>query len=493
MLNLLAGALAGFLSWALVDLTPWFRSITSNTQVFAVGSALYWLQTLIGGLFGLLVGALLGVIDALAFDSDEQRLRAVGLGALIGAAGGIVGIILGQILWSFLAPANAGTLQIYAHPAAWVQEVIARSLGWALIGAGIGAAQGASRWSTRILTQGLFGGAVGGLIGGFAFEALQRMIGQPMFSRLIGFVLIGAAIGFFIGLIQNIFKQAWIKVVVGRNEGKEYLIAKPVTTIGRSELADIGLFGDKAIAPTHCAIEMSGGQYRLRPVAALEPAPTGQSFAPTVVNGRDATEEVWLADGDTILIASRTLQFRVKVTSTAAPQPVQPPEQTVPSPRRRIEQMPPEPSMAFQKNPTPRPPDEPLRPVPSAAYTQSSRPPLTANEAGAVGRPTAAAQSDLAGTKLVGLEGPYNGQSFDLRNRPMTMGRAADRDIPLTADNGLSRHHVTIGYEGGRHTIQDEGSANGTFLNEVKLPPRQARALRIGDYIRIGHTIMRYE
>lgn len=478
ILNLLAGALAGFLGWAIIDLTGWFSGVTENTQIITTGSALYWLQALVGGVFGLMVGILLGVVDALTFDSQEQRVRAVSVGAVIGAAGGIVGIILGQTLWALLAPANAGTSEVYAHPAAYAQEVIARSLGWALIGAGIGAAQGASRWSTRMLAQGLFGGAVGGLLGGFAFEALQRMLGQPMLSRLIGFVIIGAAIGFFIGLVQNIFKQAWIRVMVGRNEGKEYLIAKPVTTIGRSELADIGLFGDRAIAPTHCAIEMAGGRYRLRPVALEEPSRDGQAFAPTVINGMEATDEVWLADGDTILLGSRTLQFRERIAQGRP--------ETVAEPASVAEQ-------PAAKKPAPVPPDERLRPVPKAAYTEPARPPLTTHEAGAVARVAAAQPLDIAGTRLVCLDGPSAGQVFELKERPVSIGRAQDRDIALTTDEALSRHHATISYEAGRHMIQDEGSANGTFLNEVALPPRERRALRAGDYIRVGRTIMRYE
>lgn len=478
MLNLLAGALAGFLGWALIDLTSWFRAVTDSTQIIQGGSALFWLQAMVGGVFGLMVGFLLGFVDSMGFDSAEQRLRAVGIGAVIGAAGGVIGIILGQTLWAFFAPANAGTAEIYSHPAAYAQEVIARSLGWALIGAGIGAAQGACRWSSRILVQGLLGGAVGGLLGGFAFEALQSLLQQPMLSRLVGFVAIGAAIGFFIGLIQNIFKQAWIKVVVGRNEGKEYLIAKPVTTIGRSELADIGLFGDRAIAPTHCAIEMAGGRYRLRPVA-QEEARGDQSFAPTVINGMPATDEVWLADGDTILIASRTLQFRERATQ-GRPEDILKAAQQASAP-------------AEPKKPAPVPPDEPLRPIPKAAYTEPARPPLTAFEAGTVARTAGAVPSDVAGTRLNCLDGPCAGQIFDLLPRQMSIGRASDRDIPLPADESLSRNHATIGFDSGRHTIQDEGSANGTFINEVQLAPRQPRALRVGDYIRLGRTIMRYE
>ena len=58
-------------------------------------------------------------------------------------------------------------------------------------------------------------------------------------------------------------------MVLGRNEGKEYLLAKPVTTIGRSELSDIGLYGDPSIAPTHAVIEALPAQkrHRLRHVA----------------------------------------------------------------------------------------------------------------------------------------------------------------------------------------------------------------------------------
>ncbi|HEX5322438.1 MAG TPA: hypothetical protein VFW40_01540, partial [Capsulimonadaceae bacterium] len=134
MLNLLAGALAGFLSWAVIDITGWFSAVLNNTNIITVGSALYWLQALIGAVFGLLVGGLLGLIDGLFFDSDEQRLRAIGLGALIGAAGGIIGIILGQTFWSFLAPANAGTSEVYSHPVSYARELVARSLGWAFIG-----------------------------------------------------------------------------------------------------------------------------------------------------------------------------------------------------------------------------------------------------------------------------------------------------------------------------------------------------------------------
>jgi pSer/pThr/pTyr-binding forkhead associated (FHA) protein len=193
----------------------------------------------------------------------------------------------------------------------------------------------------------------------------------------------------------------------------------------------------------------------------------------------EAAGEMWLADGDTILIASRTLQFRERATQ-GRPADILNAVQQAERPE--------------SKKPAPVPPDEPLRPIPKAAYTEPARPPLTSVEAGAVARTaTDAIPSEVAGTRLCCLDGPCAGQLFDLLPRPMSIGRASDRDIPLTADESLSRNHATIGLDSGRHTIQDEGSANGTFINEIPLPPRQPRALRAGDYIRLGRTIMRYE
>jgi pSer/pThr/pTyr-binding forkhead associated (FHA) protein len=137
-------------------------------------------------------------------------------------------------------------------------------------------------------------------------------------SRLCALTAIGALVGFFVGLVPTLMKQAWIRVALGKNEGKEYLIAKPVTVIGRSELADIGLFGDSQIAPTHAVIESHAAEkrHRLRHIATGRGGRPG-SFAPTVVNGQTVESELWLTDGDTIRIAGRTLQFREKSTYRA--------------------------------------------------------------------------------------------------------------------------------------------------------------------------------
>src|SRR5205823_6274939 len=72
-----------------------------------------------------------------------------------------------------------------------------------------------------------------------------------------------------------------------------------------------------------------------------------------------------------------------------------------------------------------------------------------------------------AGTRLTAVEGPHAGSSFTLSPATMTIGREAGRDIALTADSTVSRSHAHVSFEGGQHVLYDDGSSNGTFVNNV--------------------------
>ena len=95
------------------------------------------------------------------------------------------------------------------------------------------------------------------------------------------------------------------------------------------------------------------------------------------------------------------------------------------------------------------------------------------------------------GTRLVGTAGPYAGQSFPLSHAAMTLGRATDCDIALTADTSISRRQAEITYGAGRHSLRDLGSANGTVINGRRIT--DPHLLAVGDTIQIGDTTMRYE
>lgn len=67
-------------------------------------------------------------------------------------------------------------------------------------------------------------------------------------------------------------------------------------------------------------------------------------------------------------------------------------------------------------------------------------------------------------------------------NRPVTIGRSPDNDIPV--DNlAVSNHHARVYYEGGRLVVEDLDSLNGTFVNDLRV---ERATLHDGDRIWVG-------
>ena len=52
----------------------------------------------------------------------------------------------------------------------------------------------------------------------------------------------------------------------------------------------------------------------------------------------------------------------------------------------------------------------------------------------------------------------------------------------------ISRQHARIVADAGGYFLEDLGSANGTFLNDRRLPPGVPTRMRNGDRVRIGKT-----
>jgi hypothetical protein len=75
-------------------------------------------------------------------------------------------------------------------------------------------------------------------------------------------------------------------------------------------------------------------------------------------------------------------------------------------------------------------------------------------------------------------------QRYELRQGSNVIGRGSDADLQLL-DQGISRRHLDIQYDGNFATIYDLGSTNGTAVNGHEVG---SQVLRHGDVIRIGHT-----
>lgn len=80
-------------------------------------------------------------------------------------------------------------------------------------------------------------------------------------------------------------------------------------------------------------------------------------------------------------------------------------------------------------------------------------------------------------------------QRFELRHGSNVVGRGSDSDLQLL-DQGVSRRHLDIQFDGHRATAYDLGSTNGTAINGHEVG---SHVLRHGDVVRVGHTRMVFQ
>jgi pSer/pThr/pTyr-binding forkhead associated (FHA) protein len=420
---------------------------------------------LFGSVSGLFIGAMIGLATGLSLGTGKHILRAVALGAGVGALGGWIGLTVGQILFGVLG-ATVPLLGL----------IVGRILGWSAFGALIGLSEGLIARSPKRMCNGALGGAIGGALGGALFDFLAFTLGSVFGfalraegeagapSRAVGLTLIGAGIGLFIGLLEWLTRAAWVRVLYGRNEGKDYPIDRDGAYLGRDELADVPLRGDPQVAPRHAEIRMDGGGYVLIPLA------------PMAVNGQPISAPVELNDGDLLQIGSFRVQFQLREGQAAraprdvARSPLPPPPPTPPGVCPYCGQRQDPLTGACACMPTATPPS----PTPTQGY-----PPAPA--AGGV----AVAQA----TTLVGIDGALAGQRVAIPPTGLTIGRETDNML-IIPDPSVSRHHARIAFENGALVVYDLNSTNGVFVNEQRI---SKQSLRAGDIVRFGTARFRVE
>lgn len=86
---------------------------------------------------------------------------------------------------------------------------------------------------------------------------------------------------------------------------------------------------------------------------------------------------------------------------------------------------------------------------------------------------------------LKGIAGEFQGNTLPLSEEEITVGRTSKNHVIIN-DHNISRTHVTFFVNADDVFIQDEGSRNGTLVNEQKLAPGSKIKLQHGDRILIG-------
>jgi two-component system, cell cycle response regulator len=81
------------------------------------------------------------------------------------------------------------------------------------------------------------------------------------------------------------------------------------------------------------------------------------------------------------------------------------------------------------------------------------------------------------------------GKRFVLDKPHIGIGRGADNEIVLEGDS-VSRRHAHMERRSSRWWIVDDGSTNGTYVNEEQIPREQA--LNNSDRLKVGPTILKF-
>jgi diguanylate cyclase (GGDEF)-like protein len=89
---------------------------------------------------------------------------------------------------------------------------------------------------------------------------------------------------------------------------------------------------------------------------------------------------------------------------------------------------------------------------------------------------------------LVVIYGPELGKRSSLGGDPFEVGRSNKCELSIDQES-ISRHHARFTYDGERHSVEDLGSTNGTFVNDQ---PVKKSSLRDGDQVKVGRSILKY-
>lgn len=300
LLLALAGLLGGLLGWAL----------TEPVEVAFIGASrqlptmLLIESTVFFGLAGLAIGMMLGLAHGYSTGATGKMVAGAFAGSLFGLLGGMVGGGLAQWIYSDilrhyqLAPAGMTLL---------------RAVGWSFMGLILGIGQAALVPVKSKMRNGLLGGAAGGFIGGAVLQILITATGGSnywlsMSGRCLALCVLGMAIGLLIGLVEEVTKEAWVRIVTGPLTGKQFILYEERTTIGSAPHNSIMLIKDARVAPEHAVIQNRQTEFVLEQLA---------PEAVTLVQGSPAHRQR-LEDGDLIAVGDTEMRFYERAKEPAA-------------------------------------------------------------------------------------------------------------------------------------------------------------------------------
>jgi len=293
------GALVG---WAVLE--PFF----SDDPLAEDTVAALLMFPVVAGCIGLFLGAAEGIMCR----NPNRALLSGAVGLGVGFGGGLLALIPTGIVFAIMGTIafsmQEGELGEDGMPSglALLVLIMGRGAAWSLAAIPAGLGQGFALREKKVILNGLVGAVMGGLLGGILFDPISLVLttadGEAAYSRAVGFCVIGLAVGLFVGLVEGWTKTAWLIMKKGPLAGKQFVLFKDTTILGSSPKAEIYLFKDDAIEPTHAIIYNRGGRFEIED----QGTPDG-----TYVNGVPVRSQILRAN-DQIVLGKTVLEFAVK-------------------------------------------------------------------------------------------------------------------------------------------------------------------------------------
>lgn len=254
-----------------------------------------------------MIGLGIGAMDGIVCRVPKRAIVGGLVGALVGFVGGLVSGVVANVLYLPLNTAaehQLASASSSAQSVGFLLQMIARMFAWTLAGAAMGLGQGIALRSKKLLSYGFLGGIIGGMLGGLLFDPLDMVVlGADRvgaeWARLIGFAVIGAAVGAMIGIVELLTRDAWLRMIEGPLAGKEFLLFRDVMNIGASPKSEIYLFNDPKVAQTHATIRVVGDECEIT---------ARDRVQPLLVNGQQVRTSR-LRHGDRIHIGDTSFLF----------------------------------------------------------------------------------------------------------------------------------------------------------------------------------------
>ncbi len=211
---------------------------------------------------------------------------------------------IGQYVMSMDDSATWTTVQDMP-PVTFILYSACRSGAWAFIGAGLGLGMNLARSTKSQLRNSVIGGALGGALGGVFFDPIDRFFQEPSafagaeLSRIVGLIAVGLCVGFFVALVDQLAREAWLRVRTGPLAGKSFVLYKSPTVIGSSPSADVYLFKDAGIDPDHIAIHRVGNRYEIEDL---------DTRSGTQISGQNIRRQR-LNSGDQVTLGATVVEF----------------------------------------------------------------------------------------------------------------------------------------------------------------------------------------